>query len=74
MGDLFGVQVEDSIQDLLEELSGFLLAQRLLLCQEVEELTAGHAGRGERERNRGGTGERIKMRDLSDQSQLQIPA
>lgn len=49
VSDLFGVQVADSIQDLLEELSGFLLAQRLLLCQKVKELTAGHPGRGEKE-------------------------
>lgn len=69
MSDLLGVQVEDTVQDLLEELSGFLLAQRLLLCQKVEELTAGHAGRGERRQE-----ERIKMGDLADQSQLQIPA
>lgn len=52
MSDLFGVQVEDSVQDLLEELSGLLLAQRLLLRQEVEELAAGHAATGERERGR----------------------
>lgn len=40
VSDLFGVQVENSIQDLLEELSGLLFAQRLLFCQKVEELTA----------------------------------
>lgn len=50
VGDLFGVQVEDPIKDLLEELSGFLLTQRLLLCQEVKELPAGHTGRRRRER------------------------
>jgi len=46
VGDLFGVQVEDAVQDLLEELRGLLLAERLLLGQEVKELAAGHAGRG----------------------------
>lgn len=37
-----GVQVVDSVQDLLEELRGLVLRQRLLLGQEVEELAAGH--------------------------------
>lgn len=49
---LLGVQVEDPIQDLLEELSGLLLAQRLLLCQEVKELPAGHAAQEERKKER----------------------
>lgn len=40
VSDLLGVQVENSVQDLLQELSGLLFAQRLLLCQEVKELTA----------------------------------
>lgn len=44
VSDLFGVKVQDSVQDLLEELRGLLLAQRLLLCQEVKELAAGDAG------------------------------
>lgn len=59
---LLGVQVEDPIQDLLEELSGLLLAQRLLLCQEVKELPAGHAAQEERkkERERKGGKEIIK--------------
>lgn len=42
VGDVFGVQVVHPIQDLLEELRGLLLAQRLFLSQEVEELSAGH--------------------------------
>lgn len=66
MSDSFGVEVEDTIQDLLEELSGFLLAQRLFLCQKIEELTAGHTGRRERRQE-----DRIKK--VADQSQLQIP-
>lgn len=73
---LFGVQVGDSLQDLLEELRGLLLAQRLLFCEEVEELAARHTRRkGEeqgRESMRGG-GE-LEVWHLSDQSQLQIPA
>lgn len=45
-----GVQVEDPIEDLLKELSGLLLTQRLLLRQEVEELPASHTAQdGERE-------------------------
>lgn len=66
MSDLFGVEVEDTIQDLLEELSGFLLAQRLFLCQKIKELTTGHTGRRERRQE-----DRIKK--VADQSQLQIP-
>lgn len=50
VSDVFGVQVEDSIQDLLEKLRGLLLAQRLLFCEEVEELTASHTGGRERRR------------------------
>lgn len=61
VSDPLGVQVVDSIQDLLEELRGLLLAQGLLLCQEVEELASGHPGRGER---RTGRGEREKVRSL----------
>lgn len=40
VGNLSGVEVVDALQDLLDELSGFLLAQRLLLCQEIKELAA----------------------------------
>lgn len=50
---LLGVQVEDPIQDLFEELSGLLLTQRLFLCQEVKELPAGHAAQDERKKERG---------------------
>lgn len=57
MSYLLGVQVEDPIQDLLQELSGLLLTQRLLLCQEVEELPAGHAAQ-ERDGTEGGEKER----------------
>lgn len=42
VGDVFGVQVGDTVQDLLEELGGLLLRQRLLLGQEVKELPSGH--------------------------------
>lgn len=35
-----GVEVVDPLEDLLDELSGLFLAQRLLLCQEVKELTS----------------------------------
>ena len=42
MGDAFGVQVLNAVQDLLKELRGLLLGQRLLLCQEVKELSPGH--------------------------------
>lgn len=42
MSDAFGVQVLDAVQDLLQELRGLLLGQRLLLCEEVEELSSGH--------------------------------
>lgn len=42
MGNVFGVQVVDAIQDLFEKLSGLLLAERLLLSQEVEEFTTCH--------------------------------
>lgn len=73
VSDLLGVQVEDSLQDLLQELRGLLLAQRLLLRQEVEELTTGHAGRRGEERKKREEEGRIKKWDLSDQSQLQIP-
>ena len=38
MGDLSGVEVVHPLQDLLDELRGLLLAQRLLLRQEVEQL------------------------------------
>lgn len=39
---MFGVQVVDAIQDLFEKLGGLLLAERLLLGQEVEELSTCH--------------------------------
>lgn len=42
VGNVFGVQVVNAIQDLLEELRGLLLTQRLLLSQEVKELSARH--------------------------------
>lgn len=51
VSDLFGVQVEDPVQDLLEELSGLLLAQRLLFSEEVEELAAGHTGQNTESEN-----------------------
>lgn len=40
VGDLSGVEVVHPLQDLLDELRGLLLAQRLLLSQEVEQLTS----------------------------------
>lgn len=40
MGNAFRVQVINPIQDLLEELGGLFLCQRLLLSQEVEQLSA----------------------------------
>jgi len=42
VSDAFGVQVLNAIQDLLEELRGLLLRQRLLLSQEVKQLSPGH--------------------------------
>lgn len=42
VSDAFGVKVLNPVQDLLEELSGLLLRQRLLLSQEVEQLSSGH--------------------------------
>lgn len=42
MSDAFGVQVVNAIQDLLQELRGLLLRQRLLLGEEVEQLPSGH--------------------------------
>lgn len=42
VSDAFGVQILNAVQDLLEELRGLLLCQRLLLSQEVEELSSGH--------------------------------
>lgn len=39
VSDLSGVEVVDALQDLLDELSGLFLAQRLLLGQEVKQLT-----------------------------------
>lgn len=59
VGNLLGVQVEDPVQDLLEELGGLLLAQRLLLCQEVKELPAGHAAQEDRTRGRREEGKEV---------------
>lgn len=42
MCDVFGVQVLNAIQDLLQELRGLLLCQRLLLGEEVEQLPSRH--------------------------------
>lgn len=42
VSDAFGVKVVNAVQDLLEKLCGLLLSQRLLLSQEVEQLSAGH--------------------------------
>lgn len=48
VSDLLGVQVEDSVQDLFEELRGLLFAQGLLFGQEVEKFAASHTGQRER--------------------------
>lgn len=40
MGNFSGVEVVHPLQDLLDELSGFLLAQRLLLGEEIKQLTS----------------------------------
>lgn len=45
VSDLSGVEVVDALQDLLDELSGLFLTQRLLLGQKVKELTARDATR-----------------------------
>lgn len=45
VSDFPGVEVVDALQDLLDELSGLLLAQRLLLGQKVKQLTARDATR-----------------------------
>lgn len=42
MSDAFGVQILNAVQDLLEKLRGLFLCQRLLLSQEVKELSSGH--------------------------------
>lgn len=42
VGNMLGVQVVDAIQDLFEKLGGLLLTERLLLSQEVEELSTCH--------------------------------
>lgn len=42
MRDALGMQVVDSVEDLLQELGGLLLRQGLFLSQEVEELAPGH--------------------------------
>lgn len=41
VGDFPGMEVVDPLQDLFDELSGLLLAQRLLLRQEVKQLPPG---------------------------------
>lgn len=45
VSDFPGVEVVDALQDLLDELSGLFLAQRLLLGQEVKQLAARDAAR-----------------------------
>lgn len=45
VGDLPGVEVVNSVEDLLYELRGLLFTQRLLLGQKVEELAPGHPAR-----------------------------
>lgn len=40
VGDFSGVEVVHPLQDLLDELRGLLFAQRLLLCEEVKQLTS----------------------------------
>lgn len=45
VSDFPGVEVVDALQDLLDELSGLFLAQRLLLGQKVKQLTARDATR-----------------------------
>lgn len=40
--DVFGVQILNAIQDLLQKLRGLLLCQRLLLGEEVEQLPSRH--------------------------------
>ena len=42
VSDAFGVQILNAVQDLLQELCGFLLCQRLLLSQEVKQLPSRH--------------------------------
>lgn len=42
--DSLGVQVLDSVEDLFDKLSGLLLAERLLLRQEIEQLSSRHPG------------------------------
>ena len=45
VSDFPGVEVVDALQDLLDELSGLFLTQRLLLGQKVKQLTARDATR-----------------------------
>lgn len=45
VSDFPGVEVVDALQDLLDELRGLFLAQRLLLGQEVKQLAARDARR-----------------------------
>ena len=40
MRDPLGVEIVDSVEDLLDKLSGLLLAERLLLSQEIEQLSS----------------------------------
>lgn len=42
VGNAFGVEVLNTVQDLLEKLGGLFLSQRLLLSQKVKQLPAGH--------------------------------
>lgn len=40
MCDPLGVEILNSIEDLLDELSGLLFAERFLLSQEIEQLSS----------------------------------
>lgn len=42
VGDAFGVQILNAIENLLKKLRGLLLCQRLLLGEEVKQLPSGH--------------------------------
>lgn len=45
VSDFPGMKVVHTLQDLLDEAGGLLLTQRLLLGQEVEELSSRHSAR-----------------------------
>lgn len=49
MSNFLGVKVVHPIQDLLNEAGGLLLTQRLLLGQEVEQLSSRHSARHQQE-------------------------